>query len=165
MQKNKRPSFSDVTVILPTLNERSNIAPLIEELHDRCDGLQILVVDDSSEDGTPEMVNSLSRKLPFVHLLSRRGKIRGLTASIIDGLRNAQTEYVIVMDGDGQHPPERISELVPLLKTGRDIVVACRESVPGWSASRQLMSGPPPSLPFEFRILLRHNVWFFWCAT
>ena len=140
MQKNKRPSFSDVTVILPTLNERSNIAPLIEELCDRCVGLHILVVDDSSEDGTPEIVNGLSRKLPFVHLLSRRGKIRGLTASIIDALKNAQTEYLIVMDGDGQHPPEKIPALAELLKSGCDLAIACRDCVPSWSFSRQMLS-------------------------
>lgn len=140
MRKNKHASFSNVTVVLPTLNEKSNILPLMAELINKYKNLHILVVDDSSDDGTPEIVKSTFRKLPSLHLLSRTGKPRGLTASIIDGLKSARTEYVIVMDGDGQHPSETVSDLADLLTAGCDVAIACRTSVPGWSASRQLLS-------------------------
>ena len=133
-------SFRDVTIIIPTLNEAANISNVIEELASLYAGVHMLMVDDDSDDKTPELVMRLSKRLRGVRLLSRKGKMRGLTASIIDGLKDARTDYVVIMDGDGQHPPEKVSELFRLLRDGCDIAVACRSSVPGWSIDRRLIS-------------------------
>ncbi|VVC02590.1 Undecaprenyl-phosphate 4-deoxy-4-formamido-L-arabinose transferase [Candidatus Burarchaeum australiense] len=133
--------FRDLTVIIPTLNEAANMGPLTEKLVRLYRGARILVVDDNSSDGTPEIVRRLSRKFSGVRLLSRKGKARGLTSSIIDGLQAAQTEFVVVMDGDGQHPPEKVRDLVILLRHGCKVAVACRRSVASeWPVHRRLIS-------------------------
>jgi len=134
-------SFSDVTVIIPTLNESANIRAVLEALSRQYAGIRILVVDDNSSDGTAEAVMRFSKKHASVRLLSRKGKARGLTASIIDGIRKASTKYVVVMDGDFQHPPEKIREIAGMLRSGHPIVVACRRRVDDdWPAHRKLMS-------------------------
>ncbi len=132
--------YSELTILMPTFNEAANIGWLLTRLHRLFPDAKLLVVDDDSSDRTQVIVKEFSHKFGQARLISRKGKQRGLTASIIDGILAAQTNHVVVMDGDGQHPPEKISELMQLLETGCDIAVACRKSVPGWSAHRQLLS-------------------------
>ena len=133
-------SFHNVTILIPTLDEASNIRIVIEELVGLYKDIRVLIVDDDSDDGTAEIVLKMSSKQRNVRLLSRKGKARGLTASIIDGLRDARTDYVVVMDGDGQHPLATVLELVRLLQAECDVSVACRTSVPGWPFHRRLLS-------------------------
>ncbi|RLG18156.1 hypothetical protein DRN67_04475 [Candidatus Micrarchaeota archaeon] len=132
--------FDDLTIVIPTLNEEANIGQLIEKLLSLYVKATILVVDDASEDRTAEFVDAISKKQKNVKLISRKGKQRGLSASIIDGLKSARTEFVVVMDGDGQHPAGTVFDLVHMLRKGCIIAVACRSSVPDWAFHRRIMS-------------------------
>jgi dolichol-phosphate mannosyltransferase len=134
--------YSHFTVILPTLNENGTIGAMIGRIGTEYPRMRIIVVDDGSSDGTRGTVRRLSRSNKRVTLMDRHaeGKRRGLTASIVDGMRRSTTEYAIVMDSDMQHPLEKIREIARQLERGCDIVVAERESVTDWAPYRQLIS-------------------------
>jgi len=132
--------YSDSTVIIPTCNEARNIGGVVGEVARAYPSVSILVVDDCSTDGTIGIVKKLAQKNKKIKLIVRKNKQKGLTASIIDGIENAKTKYVVVMDGDGQHPPEKIRELVDALRAGKEVAVAYRTSVPGWALHRQIIS-------------------------
>lgn len=98
-----------VSIILPTFNEVQN-APLLvnailEQLKEQYE-CEILVVDDSSTDGTLSAVNKLN--LPMVRTVSRNGLKPSLGASIYDGIKRCQGEYIVFMDSDFNHPPHLI---------------------------------------------------------
>ncbi|WP_409331177.1 glycosyltransferase [Trujillonella humicola] len=120
----------DTTVVVPTFNERGNVAELVRRLDEALQGrdAEILFVDDSDDD-TADVVHRVagSSTLP-VRLLHRERGARdgGLAGAVAAGLAAARGDHVVVMDGDLQHPPE----LVPLLRdtVGDDVdmVVASR---------------------------------------
>jgi glycosyltransferase involved in cell wall biosynthesis len=120
-----------VSVLVPTRNEADNVAPLVERL-ERClleTGCQVVFVDDSDDD-TPERVRRVaaSSKLDVMLIARPPGKRDGgLGGAVIEGARAAGGEWLCVMDGDLQHPPE----LVPVMlaraeETGADLVLASR---------------------------------------
>ncbi|KJL32111.1 glycosyltransferase [Microbacterium azadirachtae] len=117
------------TVIIPTFNERDNIAALISRvsaaLSDR-DG-EILFVDDSSDD-TPEVIRTLAASAPMpVRLLHRDKPEGGLGGAVVEGIRSASYDVCIVMDGDLQHPPELLPDMIDRYEDGdADVVVASR---------------------------------------
>jgi dolichol-phosphate mannosyltransferase len=125
-------NYSDLTVVIPTLNEASNIELLLDKLSDYYSGINIIVVDDHSQDSTPELVQSFKAKFPernFTLRLVQRISVseRGLTASILDGLEEVNTNYTMVMDGDLQHPPEMIKEFIVQQNTNNsDLVIGQR---------------------------------------
>jgi dolichol-phosphate mannosyltransferase len=100
----------DLTIVLPTLNEAGNIRPLVERLHEVLPGSRVIVVDDSSTDGTRDAVRALMAMTPRLELVAREG-IPCLTESIMAGVRAAATQYVAWMDADFSHPPEVLKEL------------------------------------------------------
>ncbi len=136
----------EVSVIVPTYNERDNIARLIPLVHETltCSGIkyELVVVDDNSPDGTAEVARELSKKYP-VSVLVRPKKL-GLASAIIDGLRIARGDIIVVMDADLQHPPETIPRLVEKIREGFDIVIASRYveggRVEAWSYIRKAIS-------------------------
>lgn len=97
----------------------------------------MMVVDDASSDSTPKIAKS--KNYPFLRVIERKGK-RGLTASIIDGIKDVETPFFIVMDSDFQHPPEKIPELYSLLLGGTGLAVACRSEVKDWPLHRKAIS-------------------------
>ncbi len=104
-----------VTVVVPTYNERDNLAPLAQRLFaalapQHC---ELLIVDDDSPDGTAAAAEELGRSLP-VRCLVRRGE-RGLATAVIAGLRAARGAHVVVMDADLSHPPESVPALLAAL--------------------------------------------------
>ena len=128
---NDRPSTHLLTVIVPTRNESGNVAPLIARLGEALDDIdaEILFVDDSS-DNTPEQVRltAVTATLP-VRLLHRTAEERvgGLGGAVLAGLRSAHGEWAVVMDGDLQHPPEVVPDLLRAgLSSSADLVVASR---------------------------------------
>lgn len=145
------PSTHALTVIVPTRNESGNVAPLIARLGEALAGIdaEVLFVDDSS-DTTPEQVRStaLTASLP-VRLLHRTAKERvgGLGGAVLAGLRSAHSDWAVVMDGDLQHPPEVVPDLLRAgQQSGADLVVASRYvgagSAGGLStATRERVSG------------------------
>jgi dolichol-phosphate mannosyltransferase len=127
----------DTTVLVPTSDERGNVAELVRRLDEALEGrdAEILFVDDSADD-TAEVVRQVAATstLP-VRLMHREPGERdgGLAGAVAAGLAAARGDYVVVMDGDLQHPPE----LVPLLRdtaTDVDMVVASRYSGAGDSS-------------------------------
>ena len=117
--------MKNVSIILPTYNERDNIRPLIEAIRLNVKGeFEVIVVDDNSPDGTGEVVELLGRQDTRIHLLRRRGE-RGLTSSLREGIAAARYDYVIWMDADFAHPPSLLPTLIE--ESDRfDIVVASR---------------------------------------
>ncbi len=134
--------MEDFTIIIPTLNERATITKLIGELRSLYPSARIIVSDDGSNDGTRETVRRIGRRDGKVLLLDReRREVHGLTASVLDALRLAKTEFVVVMDGDMQHPPEVVGSLAGQLAGGADVAVAYRAGVDGgWPLERRAMS-------------------------
>jgi dolichol-phosphate mannosyltransferase len=123
-------SFEDTTVIIPTLDEEANIGRLLDALLELYPGIAVTVVDDGSRDRTQQIVRSYSERSPKVKLLDRRGAaIHGLTVSVVEGALAATTRFFVVIDGDLQHPPEKIRELHDRLAGGADVVVGRREKV------------------------------------
>ncbi|MBI4661355.1 MAG: glycosyltransferase family 2 protein [Verrucomicrobia bacterium] len=105
------PAFR-ASIVIPVFNERDAIAATLRELQRR--GLQerheIIVVDDGSTDGSAKAVEGFA----FARLV-RHTTNRGYGAALKTGLRQARTEKVVFMDGDGQHSPDGIEEIVRLL--------------------------------------------------
>ena len=134
--------YDEFTVILPTLNEKETIGTLIQRLLLSYEGISILVSDDGSVDGTPEIVRRISRRNRRVSFFDRRGAglKRGLTASAVDGIRDSRTRYCIVMDADLQHPVEVVGKVAAKLAAGDDLVVAVRADVRKWEVHRKIIS-------------------------
>ena len=126
-----RSTRPDLTIVVPTRNEAENIGPLLHRLTEVAGTrrVEVLFVDDS-EDNTPEEVHerSLRASIP-VRLLHREPDERhgGLGGAVVAGMREARGDWIVVMDGDLQHPPELA---VCLADVGRsrdlDLVVASR---------------------------------------
>lgn len=118
-----------VTIIVPTFNERENIAELIARAATALTGrdAEILVIDDSTDDTADEVERvSAGAGLP-VRVISRPENAGGLSGAVALGLAEAAGDICIVMDGDLQHPPELIPQLLSRFEQGDvDIVAASR---------------------------------------
>lgn len=112
---NKNNSEIEVTAILPTYNEATNIIPLINRIHTALENYskEILVVDDNSPDRTWEIAQGVKDKNVRV---IRRMEDKGLVKSIRYGVENAKGKYVVWMDADQSMPPEVIPRLIEELK-------------------------------------------------
>lgn len=109
--------YSNTTVIIPTLNEEKNISKLIGIIENLYPGINVTVADDGSKDNTQQIVKKFHKKNPRINLLDRsQEKVHGLTISALEGAKSSKTENVIVIDGDLQHPPEKIGEIIDRLK-------------------------------------------------
>jgi len=135
----------DKLVIVPTYNERENIDALISQLLALPHGLDVLVVDDRSPDGTADVVRSWQAKSDRVHLLERPGKL-GLGSAYRDGFRFALAngaQYVFEMDADFSHDPAAIGEFLRQAESA-DIVLGSRYlngvTVVNWPLSRLILS-------------------------
>lgn len=131
-----------LSIIIPTLNEEQNIGKVIDTIFKINNEWNILVVDDGSTDKTVEVVNKLKTVYRNLNLLDRQNeKIKGLTASVIAGINEINTDYFIVLDGDLQHPPEKLKELLNALVEGYDIAVGYREKVcVTWPIHRKIIT-------------------------
>tara|TARA_R100000049_G_C1931576_1_gene75522 strand:- start:44 stop:1150 length:1107 start_codon:yes stop_codon:yes gene_type:complete len=124
----EREQVLEIAVILPTLNERENIAPLLEKLDAALPGLawEAIFVDDDSTDGTADALREIAQTDPHVRVLQRIGR-RGLASAVIEGACATAAPVVAVMDADLQHDPELIPHMLERLRSGAaDLVVASR---------------------------------------
>lgn len=140
-------------IVLPTYNEKDNIGGLLEAIQSqrlRLKGtkLSVLVVDDSSPDGTGEIVQEYSKKYPNIHLLSGTKK-QGLGTAYIRGFKHAidrlGADVVFEMDADFSHNPDDIPRLLTEVINGSDFVIGSRYvyggSIPkNWSLLRKANS-------------------------
>lgn len=116
-----------LSVVIPTYNERENIARLVERIL-AVSGetpIDIIVVDDASPDGTAEVVEQLASADSRVRVLKRVGK-QGLSGAVLAGAELASGEFVCVMDADLSHDPEEIPQMLEVAQTGYDVVVGSR---------------------------------------
>lgn len=133
--------YDDFTIILPTLNEEENVGNIIGTLTRSYKGINILVSDDGSTDGTKRIVDAISAKNKKVKFLDRsKSKTKGLTASIIEGFERITTKYGVVMDADMQHPTEEVAKIAMNLRKGDDISVAVRAKFDNWELYRKIIS-------------------------
>jgi dolichol-phosphate mannosyltransferase len=139
---------SSIAVLLPTYCERENIGNLIREIQDLNLAVNVIVVDDSSSDGTSDIVKELAEEYDNITLISRPGKL-GLGTAITDGFRcalklNETPAYIITMDSDYSHNPQDISRLLEYAKKGNDVVIGSRYVEGGkarnWPLKRRLIS-------------------------
>ncbi|WP_404957093.1 glycosyltransferase [Streptomyces sp. 147326] len=124
-----------VTLIIPTFNESGNVAELLRRLGDALPGhlsCAVLFVDDSTDD-TPAAIEKAAADHPFpVSVLHREVAEGGLGGAVVEGVLAmgegwADTDWIVVMDADLQHPPHLVPELVGEgERTGADLVVASR---------------------------------------
>ncbi|WP_292699649.1 glycosyltransferase, partial [Microbacterium sp. 69-10] len=118
-----------VTVIVPTYNERDNVAELVARTAAALEGVdaEILFVDDSS-DGTMDEIVRVAASAPIpVRGIHREHNTGGLGGAVVRGLSEAAHDACIVMDGDLQHPPELLPALLARFGTGdADVVAASR---------------------------------------
>ncbi|MEV5877199.1 glycosyltransferase family 2 protein [Streptomyces sp. NPDC052101] len=119
-----------VTVVVPTFNESANIRQLLHQVTESVPArlpCEVLFVDDSTDD-TAEVIRAAAGDCPFpVAVLHREEPVGGLGGAVVEGLRAATSEWIVVMDGDCQHPPSLIPELVATgEREGAGLVVASR---------------------------------------
>src|SRR6185437_16632636 len=136
----------ELTVIVPTRNERDNIIPLYDRLCSALDGRhwEMMVVDDDSADGTGDVVRFLARHDRRVRLLSRVGR-RGLASAFVEGAQASTAPYVAVIDADLQHDEALLPQMLAVLEGDPvDIVVGSRYvedgSAGAWDAGRARIS-------------------------
>ena len=140
---------SEVGVILPTYREAENISKLIEDIENLKIDASILVIDDSSPDGTAELVAEKQKKYPNI-TLHVRPKKTGLGTAITDGFKIFLSEkeppkYVFTMDADYSHNPQDIPQLLATMKEcDCGIVIGSRYikggRIAGWPFSRKIIS-------------------------
>jgi dolichol-phosphate mannosyltransferase len=140
-----------IVVILPTYNEKDNIALMIRALREQFSkiphDMNILVVDDNSPDGTADIVRAESKTAPNIFLIT--GQKQGLGAAYVRGMQHAINELhadaVMEMDSDFSHKPEDVPRLLGALDNGADFAIGSRY-VPGgkipedWSFLRRMNS-------------------------
>lgn len=130
-------------VVIPTYNERENVALMADAVAKAAPSAEILFVDDNSPDGTGAIIDGLCAADKRIHCLHRAGK-EGLGRAYVAGFAKALemgAERVIQMDCDFSHAP---SDIPRLLATAADLVIGSRYvkggATPGWPFSRRLIS-------------------------
>lgn len=138
-------------IVIPTYNERENIAPLVDALQLQFRAIRhemsVLVVDDNSPDGTADVVRALQGRYPNLYLIE--GKKSGLGAAYVRGYRHAMkgmaADVLFGMDADFSRKPEDLPRLMEQIDAGADLVISSRYVEGGritadWSLRRKLNS-------------------------
>lgn len=133
-------------VIVPTYNERENVAGIVGRVRTATPEVDILVVDDNSPDGTGAIADGLAASDQAIHVLHRTGKA-GLGGAYGAAFRwglDRGYDRLVEMDADGSHQPEQLPVLLAAADAGADVVLGSRW-VPGggvlnWPAYRELLS-------------------------
>lgn len=117
-----------LAVILPTYNERNNIAPMVERLDSALQGIawEAIFVDDNSPDGTADVAREIARTDPRIRVIERIGR-RGLASAAIEGMCASAAPIVAVMDADHQHDPALLPQMYAAVSGGDyDLAYASR---------------------------------------
>ncbi|MBI1219476.1 MAG: glycosyltransferase [Rhodobacteraceae bacterium] len=119
----------ELTVVVPTYDERANIRPLVQRLAEALHGVawEVIFVDDDSPDGTAAEVRAVARDTPQVRLHHRIGR-RGLSGACIEGVLSSVAPLVAVMDADLQHDETLLPRMVQAMAddVGLDLVIGSR---------------------------------------
>ncbi len=132
-------------VIIPTYNEIENIERMLRLVPDLYEGLEVLIIDDGSPDGTAAVVKQLQEQDSRTHLIERKGK-QGLGSAYVTGFKYAIKngyDYVLEMDADFSHNPHDIPRLIEAAQK-YDLVIGSRYSngvnIVNWPIKRLLIS-------------------------
>ncbi len=137
-----------LSLIIPTYQERNNIAEIVQQLTIELDrlipnGYELIVVDDNSPDRTWELAQDLTEQYAHLRVL-RRTKERGLATAVVRGWQTARGQILGVIDADLQHPPEVLGQLWQAIGSGADLAIASRNveggGVSEWSLLRRCLS-------------------------
>ncbi|MEH1835622.1 MAG: glycosyltransferase family 2 protein [Nostoc sp.] len=137
-----------LSLVIPTYKERDNIKNVVSILTQLLDesipgNYELIVVDDDSPDRTWEIAQSLTPEYPQLRVM-RRQQERGLSSAVIRGWQAATGNVLGVIDGDLQHPPEVLMQLLRSVEQGADLAVASRHveggGVSSWSVVRRFLS-------------------------
>ncbi|BAY33368.1 GtrA family protein [Nostoc carneum NIES-2107] len=137
-----------LSLVIPTYKERDNIknvVKILSQVLDECilGRYELIVVDDDSPDRTWEVAKSLMEEYPQLRVM-RRQQERGLSSAVIRGWQAARGSILGVIDGDLQHPPEVLTQLVTEIEQGADLALASRHieggGVSSWSIVRRFLS-------------------------
>lgn len=138
---------ADLTMVVPTYNEKDRLAELVSQLFDHANragvALELVVVDDNSPDGTGKVADDLAQT-HRVKVIHRAGKL-GLGTAVMEGFGVAGASVIGVMDADFSHPPALVPKMFTAFKsTQADVLVASRYipggSTPNWPFKRKLLS-------------------------
>lgn len=136
------------SLVIPTYNEGQNIEAIAAQLSRLLDPVlgscyELIVVDDDSPDRTWEIAQTLTATYPQLRVMRRQTE-RGLSTAVIRGWQAARGEILGVIDGDLQHPPEVLLQLLQAMEQGADLAVASRHveggGVSEWSPVRRFLS-------------------------
>ena len=132
-------------VVIPTYNERENVAPLLTLIFEKKLPLEVLIIDDNSPDGTGGIADGIAAGDPRVHVMHRPGKM-GLGSAYVAGFRYAlERDYdaVFEMDADFSHSPDSLGDFLRELETA-DLVLGSRYlhgvTVVNWPLNRLILS-------------------------
>lgn len=137
-----------LSLVVPTYNERDNVTTLVQQLSRLLDdalpnAYELIVVDDNSPDGTWRVAQDLMADYPQLRVMRRQHE-QGLSSAVIRGWQVARGEVLGVIDGDLQHPPESLFQLLKAICDGADLAIASRHveggGVSNWSLTRRLLS-------------------------
>lgn len=123
----------ELAVVIPTFEERGNVAVVLQRLAEALDGIcyEVILVDDDSPDGTAELARALARDDPRIRVIQRVSR-RGLASACMEGMLSTGAPYLAVMDADLQHDERILPEMLHTLKAGNlDIVVGSRNVAGG----------------------------------
>ena len=140
------PQIPELCLVIPVLNERANISPLVGLIDSVLGGIawEVIFVDDDSRDGTRTAIADIAAKHPNVRLLHRIGR-RGLASAFVEGAQASLAPLIGAMDGDLQHDERLLPQMVEALRSGDyDIAMGSRHVVGGglgdWDKTRAGMS-------------------------
>jgi dolichol-phosphate mannosyltransferase len=127
------PETCELTVVVPTFNERDNVGVLVQRLRNCLQGIawQAIFVDDNSPDQTAEAIKALAAADPRILCLKRVGR-RGLAGAVLEGAMASAAPYVGVMDADLQHDETVLPRMLASLRGGDvDLAIGSRFLTPG----------------------------------
>lgn len=149
-----------VSVILPTLDEAENIAPLMQRLMEVIpQPCEIIVVDDHSPDGTAAIAEGFARIWPPGLVRVEKVKGLGLARSLWHGIEKASGDVIVWMDCDFSMPPELIPKLLAEIERGADIAVGSR-FVSGGSFKRETEGTPDSWTAVALSRLMNYSIHF-----
>jgi dolichol-phosphate mannosyltransferase len=148
----------ELSVVIPTFNERDNLVPLLASLDHALSGIawEVIIVDDDSPDGTSDIARELARQRFNLHVIQRIGR-RGLASACTEGMMASAAPYLMVLDADQQHDTSLIPRMLDVIRTQpADIVVGSRHveggDVGNFTVHRKCLSSLGGTLA---RLLLR----------
>ena len=137
-----------LSLVIPTYKESHNIEKIVQVLSELLDEqlpdrYELIVVDDDSPDFTWEIAQDLQPKFPGLRVMRRQAE-KGLSTAVARGWQVARGEVLGVIDGDLQHPPDILLDLLSKIRNGADLVVASRHveegGVSDWNMVRRILS-------------------------